>query len=193
MPVLSHHPRKLSQPIESWLAGVSHRLIISHASLFTLVLFGCQRSEQESIPTATDPTQSTTTQLQHIPPGGPSGTPVPATRLRGATLSWIGNRQNSPDALRWNFADSTFVLLTDGPTLPSDLIQLLTGTRAPRRRIDGEWQTTDGRHLKLKFTPATGGRSTLQVTLTIATAGILRVNLGDGRQYNLRKTKPNPR
>ncbi|MEE3368706.1 MAG: hypothetical protein VX346_05110 [Planctomycetota bacterium] len=131
--------------------------------------------------------------MKRVPLGGPSGTPVPATRLRGATLSWIGNRQNSPDAFRWNFADGTFALRADGQTLPADLIQLLTKTSAPRQQIDGEWQTTDGRHLKLKSTPATTDQSAVQVTLTIETAGLLRINLGDGRQYNLRKTKPNPR
>jgi hypothetical protein len=118
---------------------------------------------------------------------------VSATRLRGATLSWIGNRRNSSAAFRWHFEDSTFALLSDGPTLPADLIQLLTGTKAPRQRIDGEWQTTDGRHLKLKSTPASGEQSALQVTLTIETAGLLRVNLGDGRQYNLLRRKTNRR
>ena len=194
MPALSHQPRKLPQQIESWLAGVSHLLILRHTILrhtilFSVVLFGCQRSEQTSISTATGPATSATTQSKHVPPGGPSGTPVAATRLRGATLSWIGNRQHSDAAFRWHFEDRTFALLADGPTLPADLIQLLTGTSAPRQRIDGEWQTTDGRHLKLKSTPATGDQSALQVTLTIETAGLLRVNVGDGRQYNLVRRK----
>lgn len=193
MPVLPHQPWKLPQQIESWLAGVSHLLTFPHALLLTVVLFGCQRSEQTSISTATGPITSATTQSKHVPPGGPSGTPVPGTRLRGATLSWIGNRQNSLNPFRWNFEDSTFALLADGPTLPADLIQLLTGQSAPRKRIDGEWQTTDGRHLKLKSTPATDDQSALQVTLTIETAGPLRVNLGDGRQYNLLRRKTNRR
>lgn len=193
MPVLPHQPWKLPQQIESWLAGVSHLLTFPHALLLTVVLFGCQRSEQTSISTATGPATSATTQSKHVPPGGPSGTPVPGTRLRGATLSWIGNRQNSLNPFRWNFEDSTFALLADGPTLPADLIQLLTGQSAPRKRIDGEWQTTDGRHLKLKSTPATDDQSALQVTLTIETAGPLRVNLGDGRQYNLLRRKTNRR
>ena len=193
MPVLPHQPWTLPQQIESWLAGVSHLLTFPHALLLTVVLFGCQRSEQTSISTATGPTTSATTQSKHVPPGGPSGTPVPGTRLRGATLRWIGNRQNSLNPFRWNFEDSTFALLADGTTLPADLIQLLTGQSAPRKRIDGEWQTTDGRHLKLKSTPATDDQSALQVTLTIETAGPLRVNLGDGRQYNLLRRKTNRR
>ena len=193
MPVLSHQPRKLPQQIESWLAGVSHLMTFPHALLLSVVLFGCQRSEQTSISTATGPTASATTQPKHVPPGGPSGTPVPATRLRGATLSWIGNRQNSSAAFRWHFEDSTFAVLSDGPTLPADLIQLLTGTKAPRQRIDGAWHTPAGRHLKLKSTPASGEQSALQVTLTIETAGLLRVNLGDGRQYNLLRRKTNRR
>jgi hypothetical protein len=193
MPVLPHQPRKLQQQIESWLAAVAHLLTFPHALLFSVVLFGCQRSEQTSISTATGPTTSATTQSKHVPPGGPSGTPVPATRLRGATLSWISNRQNSAAAFRWNFADSTFALQADGPTLPADLIQRLTGKSAPRQRIDGEWQITDDRHLKLKSTPATGDQNALQVTLTIETAGPLRVNLGDGRQYNLLGRKTNRR
>ena len=194
MPELSHQPRNVPPQIEGWLAGVSHLRTFPHATflqaiLFSVLLFGCQRSEQTSTSTATDPTTSATTQSKHGPTGGPSGTPVVATRLRGATLSWIGNRKNSAAAFRWHFEDRTFALLADGPTLPADLIQLLTGTSGPRQRIDGEWQTTDGRHLKLKSTPATDNQNALQVTLSIETAGLLRVNMGDGRQYNLLRQK----
>ena len=125
--------------------------------------------------------------------GGDGGQPVPPTRLRGAALSWIGARRDLMDAFQWNFDERTFELVSKGPALPIDLVQLLTGRKTPRRRIVGEWHTSDGRQLEMTVQPPSADQTERRVILTIETAGVLRANLGDGRQYNILRRQPVPR
>ena len=97
------------------------------------------------------------------------------------------------DAFQWNFDERTFELVSKGPALPIDLVQLLTGRKTPRRRIVGEWHTSDGRQLEMTVQPPSADQTERRVILTIETAGVLRANLGDGRQYNILRRQPVPR
>ena len=177
----------LAQRTAIWPCYTSFLLRFSLALLLTAAFCGCQRTEPPRTSNPDDTTPSASIQSKQLTTGGGSGKPVPAIRLQGATLRWIGNRRDKPNAFQWNFDVRTFSLLAEGSALPNDLVQLFTGSSTPRQRIDGEWHTTDGRQLELKYLPSTDDPTARHVQLTIETAGLLRVNLGDGRQYNLQR------
>ncbi len=114
--------------------------------------------------------------------GGPDGDPVSADRLRGARLSYIKR------GLVWTFDAETVTIVADPGPLPQDLVERLLGKAAAVTRITAKWRC-DGRTLELTDLASGEIASPGPVKLAIATAGPIRVNLGDGRQYNVFEKK----
>jgi RNA polymerase sigma factor (sigma-70 family) len=86
----------------------------------------------------------------------------------------------------WCFKGKRFILAGGDEDIPADLVRALLGPDRKASRIVGEWDLDrDGSHLLLTSVSAGGKPGVKEVKLGISPAGLLRVNLENGGQYNV--------
>lgn len=113
----------------------------------------------------------------HLPPGGDA--PITAQRFVRTYVDAIDSSHH------WYFKGNHFVLVADAGGIPADLLKALLGPDRKADRVTGEWALNEAR-THMVFTAIVAGEQSgvKEAKLGITPAGLIRVNLEGGGQYN---------
>ncbi len=91
--------------------------------------------------------------------------------------------------LSWTFTNTTVVIQFEGQPIPSDVVEALLGPGSTAVLIEASWQLDENaKTLCLSDMKADSESMDKEVTIAIAPAGQIRVNLGS-RQYNMSRDR----
>lgn len=124
-----------------------------------------------------EPPGQPTPPRDYLPPGGEA--PITAQRFARTYVSAINNSHH------WYFKGNRFVLMADAGGIPADLLKALLGPDRKADRVTGEWALNEARtHIVFSAIVADEKPGVKEAKLEVTPAGLMRVNLKSGGQYN---------